>query len=163
MLSYVPAGMFSHREAIQTRLEAKAKRYGKLDLPFVVALLPYDRPGILLREVGEALLGGLGIPGTALPGRLHPGLWRGADGPRYRRVSAVLLSSGFGISEVARAGPAVWHNPWCYEPLDVSLPWPSIRFQEQTGHFKQVSDGVASHTLFGLPADWPGPEAWTLI
>jgi hypothetical protein len=160
MLSYGHGAIVNHRAAIQPSLEAKAKRYGQVDLPLVVALLAYDRMAVDFYDFEVALFGASGLRGRPLPTGAAPGLWQTPAGPRYRRVSAVLLSPQIAMWQVAKEIPALWHNPWAYKPLDVQLPWPSIRLDQSTGQLDQVDDGVPPHVLFGLPDDWPGPELW---
>jgi hypothetical protein len=105
-------------------LDKKAKRYGVLDLPYVIAV---DTMDVHTEEedVGDALFGrkvGRFNKETSQVRFVHSGsdaLWVGPDGPRYRRVSAVFVARRLGASTIKTVEtPVLWHNPWANKPLD---------------------------------------------
>jgi hypothetical protein len=156
MLTYGPGAIIDDRAAIQSALEVKAKRYGKLDLPLVIALLVYDRMMMDWEDFEAALFGASDLGGRPLASGMPPGLWQTSAGPRYRRVSAVLLAPNLNMWRVAKETPVLWHNPWVNIPLDIPLPWPSIRLDHGTRNLEQIDDGTPPHIFFGIPDDWPG-------
>lgn len=94
----------------------KAGRYGELDLPYVVAINVLDH--IDGYDTEEALFGAEcvtvkvspdGVEAT--PDRTPDGVWTSRAGPRYARLSAVLVTSELHISSCGSGGVTLWHNP----------------------------------------------------
>jgi len=124
---------------VRGKVASKAKHYGDLDAPFVVALhdiTPFASRGVM-RE--------------ALFGRDHP-YWEESAGSA-NRVSAVLAASDFGMASPARKTPELWLNPYARYPLPSGLlPWPVVG--EPAG--SREAPPVDPAALFELPKDWPG-------
>jgi hypothetical protein len=82
--------------------------------------------------------------------RVGDGVWRGPDGPRNTRVSAVLLVFGLDPTTVAADGlkMVLYHNPWAgrpYHGLLCRLP------QEKLEGRQLVSiKGLAARNILGL-------------
>lgn len=49
--------------------------------------------------------------------RARDGFWVGPKGPRYKRVSGVLLALGLVPWTVASVTPVLWYNPWVSKPF----------------------------------------------
>ena len=124
---------------MRAKIEGKAKHYGDLDAPFVVALhdvTPYASRSVMM----EALFG------------LKRPYWE-EQATDANRISAVLAANDFGISSPARKTPELWRNPHARHPLPAGLPpWPVVSDSE-TSLETAVVDPAA---LFELPEDWPG-------
>jgi hypothetical protein len=108
-------------------LNKKAKRYGVLDLPYVIAV---DTMDVHTEEddVGDALFGRKVARFNKETGQVslvHSGsnaLWIGPGGPRYRRVSAVFVARRLRASTIKTVeSPMLWNNPWAFIPLDPEL------------------------------------------
>jgi hypothetical protein len=115
------------RESIQNR----AGLYGKIDLPYVIAVNVIDELGVDDIDIGNALLGEEQLKVVfrekkmirRSPGRVPNGLWHGPRGPRNRRVSAALIAINLSPWNFAEALPMLWHNPWAAYPLARDI-WP---------------------------------------
>jgi len=120
------------QNALSRKLEEKAKKYGTLRFPYIIAVdvLALDSMGCDLNEVffGQDLI--LIDPNsdvmTQTRSPFHPGrpsrengFWVG-QGERLRnqQVSAVLLVNELMPWSFARQTPVLWHNPWAEKPLD---------------------------------------------
>jgi hypothetical protein len=126
---------------VRAKLDGKAKHYGDLDAPFIVAI----------RDVTP--FASRGVMNKALFGLERPYWTEGVAAPN--RVSAVLAASDFGMSSPARKTPELWINPYARHPLPSALlPWPVVG-----GSTAAAIDPAA---LFGLSRDWPGKPFETL-
>lgn len=124
---------------VRGKIEGKARHYGDLDAPFVVAV--HDVTPFASRGVMKEALFGLDRP-----------FWEAHRGVP-NRVSAVLAASDFGMSSPARKTPELWINPYARHPLAKGLlPWPVV------GESGASSGGpvIDPASLFELPNDWPG-------
>lgn len=151
-----------HRTPIRDSIIEKGRKYGELDLPYVVAVNGLE-PGIAQDDVLEALFGkeqhlmdiseDASIVSEPRLQMIPDGVWRGPDGPRYTRISAVLMVTRLSIYNIPRAALRLYHNPWARNPfqsvltqLDQAIPIDGkIHWQ----------DGKNASTLFELPATWP--------
>ena len=92
-------------------------------------------------------------PGVPIPDRKSNGAWIGKSGPRYTRVSALLLSTQLIPWTAASASIRLIHNPWAkrsYESVLTNLPqW---NLQRDKGH---LTGGQSLGEILGLPKGWP--------
>jgi hypothetical protein len=147
-------------------LKHKASRYGKPDLPYVIA------PGLMLDfgdldDLEQALYGpethrvtwsyDTGVVG-AIPGRDPRGLWQWGREQRGTRVSAVLGVQAPYPYSVVSAEPSIWHNPWSARPLEYEYPFTTIRGNLSENRLERIPASRVAHRIFGLPAHWPGVE-----
>ena len=148
------------RLAIRNAILAKAGRYGNLDLPYVIAVNALgdalDR-GIIM----EALFGQEQVVSYASPlgverveeTRALDGAWINESGPRYTRVSAILIASGLHPGNLAIAPSCLCHNPWAkrrYAGALARLP----QAIPKDGRM-QWQAGESLGAILGLPPDWP--------
>lgn len=105
-------------------LSAKARRYGKLNTPYVIAVNVLD--GFMDDECAlEALYGQEAVQFLTYPdGRRESkairqlnGLWRQHSGPRYTRVSGVLIASRLRPWCMPQSRLTLYLNPWAEFPL----------------------------------------------
>lgn len=158
------------QSSLRDALEEKADRYGKLEVPYVIAvdILAIDSFG---SNAGEVFFGKeIALIDTRsekvtltrsplLPNRPRSenGLWFGRRGPRNQQVSAVLLVDELMPWAIAHKTPILWHNPWAEKPLDPVL-WrgpqmvPDMNVSPPRMQFKE---GEQAHEIFHLPPDWP--------
>lgn len=140
----------------------KASRYGKLDLPYVIAI---NGVGMFHRkqDIVDSLFGQRAVninrrTGRATPTRHPNGLWVGPKGPRYQRVSAVLFLEHLTPWSVAKCNPDLWHNPWANKRLEDNS-WLITQHIPDTAADKMTErKGKTGADLFGLDLSWPGDD-----
>lgn len=140
-------------------LNAKAKHYGPLDKPFVIAVNTIGPWGYHAREHFETLFGTrqeyVEAQTEELRVRILPdGFWGTNESPNYTRVSGVLFASAH-PTNVATAGLCLYRNPWASHPLPNCF-WklPTIDFSENKILPTNAMTTVGQ--ILGLPNDWPG-------
>ena len=157
-------------EALGRVLDTKVRRYGALNLPFLIVVFDRtNRFGFLAEDlpndVSEALFGrefraerivnGQTVESTLTretSGRMgHPGA------PRNTQASAVMV---FPHCDIWRLGdpprdPLLVHHPWAARPFPVDmLPFRRLEMNEKEG---RVIPGTSIGEILGLPQPWP-PE-----
>ena len=159
------AKLIDDKTPIRTRLGAKSKRYGHLDRPFVIALSCHtmfvDHISIVDALYGdEAVQFGHDANGEVVTRDIrHPnGFWRGPDGARNRRVSAILIGRNITPWTVTERAPVLWHHPFANRPLDTELVYPSQRLDLQQSLIVEAEGTRSMHQFFDLEPEWPGPE-----
>jgi hypothetical protein len=141
---------------IHAALREKARRYGDLGLPFVVALLVGD--AFLDNEnVASALSGDPAFSsdsgGNVRLGRTG-GLWSDSSAGR---VSAVISAFHLNPASVATVEPLLWHAEHATHPLRTTLPWTAKAHLGPTGEIAVEERLISPRRFFGLSAEWPGP------
>ena len=151
-----------HRTPIGNAIIKKAGRYGNLDLPYVVAVNVLEFIDEI--DIMEALFGkeqftivfSQSGPTKLVDTRMSrfpDGAWIGTGGPRYTRVSAVLLATRLSIYNIPRANLCLYHNPWAqmpYQSVLTRLP----QAVPKDNHMQYI-DGESTGVIFGLPISWP--------
>jgi len=151
-----------HRTSIKEAITEKAGRYGDLDLPYVVAVNVLEFVDEI--DIMEALFGkeqftvmfsdsGPAEPVDTQVSRLPDGAWTGLAGPRYTRVSAVLVATRLSAYGIPRANLRLYHNPWAqrlYKSVLTRLP----QAMPRDNRMERI-DGESTEAIFGLPASWP--------
>ena len=148
---------------VRRNLEEKAGRYGRPDLPLVLALAVDNDFFEPEYSISGALFGRQAMqwdPQTleATEGRLPDGLWRGPRGSRNTRVSAVLAVGNVRPYHFTDREPALWHNPWATTPMLDVLPWESVIVDLRTGELVRRPARQRAHQILGVPEGWPGRE-----
>jgi len=159
------ARFIDDKTPIRSRLGTKARRYGELDRPFVIALSCH---ALFVDQISitDSLYGDEAVQYSPDAGgefetksiRHQNGFWRGPEGPRNRRVSAILVGWNVAPWSVIETTPVIWHHPFANRPLDAELVFPSQRLDLGRGHLVEVQETRSMHEFFELPRDWPGPE-----
>jgi hypothetical protein len=146
--------------AIKRTLEEKAGYYGELDLPYVIAVDALTEFGIYTDDVMNALFGTehVLIPRDSSAGsgvkyqRALDGLWTSPKGPRYTRVSCVLIAV-VDAWNLPNATVCLYHNPWARYPYDSPLTnLPQAKAEDNN---MKWLDGKRLGELLHLPAAWP--------
>lgn len=146
--------------AIRQALVRKAKRYGNIDLPYIIAInvLDYDANRIDFLEalfgseqfiIGVSSNGSVGEPRMT---RKPNGLWNSTAAPRYTRVSAVLFAEQIMPWSLTRASICLYHNPWAkkkYSSVLTRLPQ-AIPKEEMEWH-----QGETVGAILDLSRQWP--------
>jgi len=148
---------------IRDALEKKAKRYGALDHPYVVAV---NAMRLFPREDGviDAVLGTPhGIVRVLQDGRQsieegrHPdGVWWGRRGPRNQGLSAVLSTEGISPWNFASHRARLVRNPWAIQEFP-RIAFGIDEFNPTDGIFQRTG-GSQWGAVFGLPESWPEDE-----
>ncbi|MGO9643763.1 MAG: hypothetical protein ACLPY5_03330 [Candidatus Bathyarchaeia archaeon] len=114
-----PAREIDPGSAIRDTLMDKAGHYGELNLPYVIAVNELTEFGTHTGDVMEALFGKEHalIPRDSLSKgdvrweRAPDGLWTSPSGPRYTRVSCVMIAR-VDAWDIPKAPICLYHNPW---------------------------------------------------
>lgn len=152
------AGPVDDIDQLESKLQVKAGRYGRPEVPFVIAVLSLS--GFMERiDVAQALFGRevVVISGPGDDGRLvrqQNGFWFRGGEPINTRVSAVLMGVGLQPWSLTRTAPELWINPWAEHPLDEDWPF-AIHTALETGEVVPEEKDPPLATLFDLPEPWP--------
>jgi hypothetical protein len=148
---------------IRQAVEAKAKKYGTINLPFIVAVnVLSEHCGKI--DIDNALFGTETVVFSTAPGnneakpgrRLPDGIWFGENGrPRRQTVSAVLIGDRIDHYACALRTPQLIHNPFPTHELSLpSYPLPQNKPDNDTNRMVQV-DGISARTVLRLLDPWP--------
>jgi hypothetical protein len=161
----VMVGNVNDTEKLRATLNRKRGKYGNLREPLLFAVLMpstfADLPAVENALFGDtALQYYVGERGRERWVRLRNGFWIDERGPRAQSASGLI--TGLGIlpgPELANRRPRLWPNPWAANPLTESLQMPQSVGSTQA-HFEHQDDEdtPSPRAVFGLSADWPGPE-----
>lgn len=145
---------------LKAAIEGKAKRYGELDLPYIVAANS-DAFFQTESDVLDVLMGTLGVAGVMMKDGMSKmehyrepnGIWRGPNGPRNQVVSGVLATKGIHPWNFANKTARLVRNPWAARPLP---PFPLGVDETNPVDGKWTStDGKTAGAILGLPEHWP--------
>ena len=161
-LGPVMSGCVNDIEKVAAGLKRKFGRYGKLDLPLVVALLGMSS-FLDLHDVEQALFGRHAVQFQTEPPyesrtiRQRNGVWMGECGPSATAVAAVLTGAGVQPWTAARTPLNLWLNPWAALPLEVALPFARATADDR-GLVEHWPANAVPHEILDLPEEWPGPD-----
>ncbi len=162
-----PLGLWFHEftlvtthQAVRNAIVSKGGRYGDLDLPYIIAVNvcghPWDDTDAM-----EALFGteqwtvDFTQSGETKvePTRARDGAWVNESGPRYTRISSVLMVNHVTPWHISERHVRLWHNPRAQRPYDSELTClPQALLQ---GNRMEMVEGQSTATIFGLPLRWP--------
>lgn len=142
------SGWDNSREALRRALREKAGRYGQLGRPYVIALLTTS--GFLAEDDVAAMVYG------SQTGR-NGGVWDRRATQRHTRVSAVMVADALLPWSVGDRLPRIWVNPAPAHPLTSYMGLPTA-VRLENGRVVLEDGRLSPRGLFGLPADWPGPD-----
>ncbi|MCL4559312.1 MAG: hypothetical protein M1281_01700 [Chloroflexi bacterium] len=149
---------------IRDSIIEKGKKYGELDMPYVIAVnaLEYvDTIDILQALYGqEEYLINISDNSEASEPRLHRkpnGVWVGPNGPQYTRISAVLMVTRLSTFNIPRADLHLYHNPWAQKPYESVL----MQLHQAVPIDGKIHwmDGKNADTIFDLSPTWPDNAA----
>lgn len=157
------AHMLETDEDIRRAVESKAKKYGTLPLPLVVAVNVLSEHCDAI-DINNALLGSEtvilttkadGSHGAAPGQRLPNGVWFGKKGARNQTASAVLIGSKIDVYSCGSKTPLLVHHPYPTHRLILpSYPMPESVPDEET-HTMKRKDGKNAGEFLRLPNPWP--------
>lgn len=148
-------------QVIRDTVKRKAKRYGQLDKPYVIAvnaLSGYPDQ----EDIEQALFGSESLfledSDDARP-QIVPnrdGAWTGLTKPQYTRVSGVLITTRLGAWNIASRDLRLYHNPWATKPF--TGPLTQLSEAISVDGFLKYKEGIHPRQLLGLPEAWPEQE-----
>jgi hypothetical protein len=147
-------------QPIRNALHDKATRYGRIRLPYVIALnVPtqtHDFPqNVITALFGEECASVAGMP-SPLPRGAVNAFWGSRQVPKNTRVSAVLAVKWTNTANVSGARAYLCHNPWAATPYTSVLTRLPQLIRE--GDEMKWVDGESLGSILGLPPDWPKSE-----
>jgi hypothetical protein len=163
-IEFEGVGWVDDRTPLRDAILEKAQKYGRLDLPFVVAVnsLAYhlDRIDILEALFGRERFVYTPISGGAVEpnvGRVPDGVWTSPTGPRYTRLSAVLMIHALFPWNVPRCSPCLYHNPFAGNRLysHELNRLPKMVLKDDSPVWLE---GDALCFILNLPSEWPGAD-----
>ena len=150
---------------IKKAVEAKAKKYGNLSLPLVVAVNVVSEHCDDI-DIKNALFGTETILVNMTPDgsfaesgrRLPDGVWFGTSGPRSKAVSAVLIGDRLDRYTCAIRTPILIHHP--YPTHGLELPTYSLpeSIPDKNTHTMTEKAGKDAKEFLRLPDPWPPTE-----
>lgn len=138
-----PGQSITLNEDIRRTVEKKVQKYGDTGLPLIIATNIVDNSFFCDDDtILDALFGSRtinfqvsegGVTSTT-PGRDGRGIILGKSGPRYTRLTGLLVFPGLTCSTVERTNPVLWHHPAAKHPLNTSMFRVIHRIYNQTTH-----------------------------
>ncbi|HYD50185.1 MAG TPA: hypothetical protein VEB21_17640 [Terriglobales bacterium] len=155
----------NHEELLSTiraAVRAKASRYGRPGIPYIVATnvvaCRWALPSLDVADGKEALYGREIVvssrddPKPRLD-RAKDGVFVGPKGPRHTRVSGAMLVSAITPWSVASQSPVLYHHPWAEHPAAGILERLPAVFPPPNRDLYR--EGCEGRELFELPEGWP--------
>jgi hypothetical protein len=99
-------------EWIRNAVKEKATKYGKLDLPYIIAINVISDFFEDFHMVMDALFGDEGFTFNHKLERAPNGAFFGPQGPQNTRVSGVIICNYLLWGNIGKINPVLWHNPW---------------------------------------------------
>jgi hypothetical protein len=127
--------------ALKKAITDKCSKYGRLNIPFVVAVNAISSWGTGLEDVEEALFG------STIQNDKRKAVWIGPQGPRNRGLSAVLIAKVWPWN-IASSELRLHHNPFARYPC-ANLHWKIAQAVGQPPNVKST-DGITPNELFDL-------------
>jgi hypothetical protein len=158
------AAMIDDASPIRDRLQRRARAYGILRRPYLIAI-ETNRPFADNDDFVDALFGPLaftfyvGVPESGQWFGRPVGLWRSRAGWQYANVSGVICAINVNPWSIGQVQPLLWHHPAATYPItDVPPLFRQARLDEASGEVTQTPAAVAAEAFFELPDGWPGPD-----
>jgi hypothetical protein len=151
---------------IRAAIDGKARKYGALGLPFVIAVNVMND---FFDEVDKrnALFGEEQMTVTQTPdGQFHHdwgmrvpnGAWFGHRGPRNALVSAVFLTNQLMPWTLRSEAIELVHNPWATHPLALEAMPVLQQTVSLTDGVIHRHEGRGAADILGVPTPWPAPD-----
>jgi hypothetical protein len=147
------------RSTLHKAAKEKARKYGDLDLPLVIAVnLGEDHVDVTQER--DALFGttqycfDMNTSEQTDTIRESNGVWRSPPSSTYTRLSAVWVFRAFDVWRwAARGSSRLYLNPWAARPAPESLNTFPRTFA--VDHRLLEEDGTTFREIFGVPEEWP--------
>mgnify|MGYP001611858000 CR=1 FL=1 len=156
----------STAEKTRGAIYEKAKKYGELGLPYLIAINVKDLiPGNdLYHHMANVLLGDLGVTinpktgGSCNKRDLSDAVFLDPEGhPRNKGVSGVIALKDLTPWGIAQITPVLYHNPWAEHPFPQELWQLSQQIPNESNKVLdfEKKEGKSVSELWGLPQHWP--------
>jgi hypothetical protein len=159
------AGFLNERQILKTAISAKATRYGRLDLPLVVGVLVWSSLADA-ETVAQALYGSevIRIPPGREPAirteRARDGVYMHTSGEQNTRLAGVVIANDARPWHLGARLPDWWPHPWAERSVNLDSCFPTWGGTEAGMVIPpDLESQPDPRDLFGLGADWPGPES----
>lgn len=144
------------RTPIRDSIKEKGRKYGKTDKPLVVAVnfncFTLDRISEMEALFGqEEYLVSPGCPTETR--RKRNGVWVGATGPTYQRISGAWLFNDLGPFSIGARRGTFYFNPWADHPAPKLFTL--IDHAAAKGERMEHHKGTKLLDLLELPENWP--------
>lgn len=147
-------------EPARRAIVEKAKKYGDLAGPFLIALnvesLVFDRSDEMQALFGDEVyslrLGEQGV--ETLQYRKPNGAWRDFRGSRYKRVSGVWIFNNLSPWDAAHRDGTIYFHPFAKRPLPQLFC--DVNHARVDGGRMQWFSGMSLREVLRLPEGWPG-------
>jgi hypothetical protein len=169
-------GVYSHGDAefldyaglIRRGATLKARAYGELDAPFVIAVGVYvfDQD---LEDTIAAMFGheAWNIPSSGAASgssRMADGFFGTGNAAQHAGTSAVLVVNQLQPDHVQTSQVTLIHHPWAVRPLSVKQPFHATELRLNGTQLQRVEPSESPDYFFGVEewADldpWPRPES----
>lgn len=152
------AGGIDKHTGLTRALDSKARKYGHLDAPLVIAVLDNTEPrGARPFEIGQSLYGLAAARPGPVPPRLEDlareGHWITVAGWRRGHAPQVITASDFTVYSVARYHPQLWET---LEPGRARPAQPPFLTRMDLTEPDPIPLAAGGNP-FRLPDGWPGP------
>ncbi|MYZ45446.1 hypothetical protein [Schauerella aestuarii] len=152
-------GVVNRHGPIKKAVKYKGNKYGKLDLPLLVAVnvssFRLDRIDEMQALYGEEKFQFSSGDNSEQHGftRASNGVWTSESGPTFTRISGVWLFDDLSPYTIGRRSQTIYFNPWALHRLPDDLK----RFPHAIPSDGKVSwiEGENLGDILGLPKDWP--------
>jgi len=158
MLGPGEAEFVDDTRALKNAIAAKAKRYGRLGKPFMVAvnamsqhLDSIDIADALFGQESDLVFRDINRAGLAKATRKMKGIWITEKGPINTRITAALVAWSLVPWSVHVRKPIVYYNPWAKYPCLDLLPGLTASFP--VDNHLETREGKNPAELFNLPND----------
>ena len=138
---------------IRKAIVGKSTKYGKLELPYIVAINILDKSEFCdIEDIHRALFG-ISPPSEVenYKGKLR-GVWWYNGAPQNRRISAVFVTINLTHCYIAQIAPIVWCNPWAEKPLSFN-GYKLINWLNEKDKFKVGK--INTCEILSLDRNWP--------
>jgi hypothetical protein len=155
---------------IRDAVNRKARKYGKLDIPYLIAVNVLGDDAVFGHEKIDVMNALFGQEVITIQENLQTkeishkltrcrnGAFISGNGPINTRVSGVLVSFKLSPSSLTKTNLHLYHNPWAEKPYNLIL---NCLHQEvpksedgQTSRMVSVKGKLISQ-IFNLPDEWP--------
>jgi hypothetical protein len=159
-------GVIAPHKDLREALYEKARKYGPLDKPYLIAVADGKDQLFGKDSIHSALVEAIfGDEVVQLQGdkiritHARNGFWHGPDGPRNQDVSGILLLPEIGLWKLREQKwqPVLAVNPWAKRPLPDGLRAVG-RYEADDGRWI-FREGKLFADIIGLPDPWPPLEA----
>lgn len=157
-ITHYPLQWIDSKKPLVKSLKYKAKKYGDLGKPYVIAINALDH-SIDTEDIFETLFGSVvykvGVDNLSINNqeRLPDGFWYSKTGITYTRVSALMVGLNIYPWSIGTNGLKLYHNPWAkisYSGDLCKLP----QYKSVENNYEEIP-GTLVKDILGIQEKWP--------